>query len=58
MKQKYFPYKTTCHNCEKTAKQRETNLDSVTTYYEMKLPKFLIFIVDMDYNKLKSMIQI
>ena len=58
MKQKYFPYKTTCHKCDKTAKQRETNLDSVTTYYEMKLPKFLILIVDMDYNKLKSMIQI
>ena len=53
MKHKYFPCKTTCHNCNKTAEEREKNLDSVTTYYDMKMPKFLIFIVDMDYNKLK-----
>ena len=54
LNQKYFPCKTTCHNCNKTSKERETNLDSVTTYYDMKMPEFLIFIVDMDYNKLKN----
>ena len=40
LRQKYFPCKTTCHTCNKTSKERETNLDSVTTYYDMKLPEF------------------
>ena len=33
MKHKNFPCKNTCHNCNKTAEEREKNLDSITTYF-------------------------
>ena len=54
MKQKNFLCKTAFHNFNKILKERETNRGSVTTYYDKKISKLLIFIVDRDYYKLKK----
>ena len=51
--QKFFPCKTTCFTCNKTPEEREKNMDSIINYYEIIFPKFLFFIVDIDYNDLK-----
>ncbi len=38
MNQKYFLCKSTCFSCNKTPEERERNLDSITIYYDIKMP--------------------